>query len=73
MIDGIGAALTQITIDQGSVVQTNFPEFRLPRMNQAPPIEVRFRKTDNPSAGLGEPAPVTAISPRPASGYENCR
>jgi isoquinoline 1-oxidoreductase beta subunit len=55
-IDGIGAALTQITIDKGRIEQTNFHEFLLPRMNQAPPVEVHFRITDNPPTGLGEPA-----------------
>jgi isoquinoline 1-oxidoreductase subunit beta len=55
-LDGIGQALTKITIENGRAVQTNFHEFQLLRMNQAPPIEVHFRKTDNPPTGLGEPA-----------------
>jgi isoquinoline 1-oxidoreductase subunit beta len=55
-IDGLGEAFTQITLDKGRVVQTNFHEFLLPRMNQAPPVEVHFRITDNPPTGLGEPA-----------------
>ncbi len=57
IIDGISAALGQkITIDRGRVVQTNFHEFNLLRMNQAPPVEVHFRLTDNMVTGLGEPA-----------------
>jgi isoquinoline 1-oxidoreductase beta subunit len=55
-LDGIGQALAQITIENGRAVQTNFHEFQLLRMNQAPPVEVHFRKTDNPPTGLGEPA-----------------
>ncbi|HUK02104.1 MAG TPA: molybdopterin cofactor-binding domain-containing protein [Steroidobacteraceae bacterium] len=56
-LDGISAALGQeITIDRGRVEQTNFHEFKLLRMNQAPPVEVHFRSTDNPTTGLGEPA-----------------
>jgi len=56
-LDGIGAALGQaITIDRGRVVQTNFHEFKLLRMNQAPPVQVDFRITQNPVTGLGEPA-----------------
>ena len=56
-LDGIGAALGQaITIDRGRVVQTNFHEFKLLRMNQAPPVEVHFNITNNPVTGLGEPA-----------------
>lgn len=55
-IDGLSAALgQQIIIDRGRVVQTNFHEFNLLRMNQAPPVEVHFRLTDNMVTGLGEP------------------
>jgi isoquinoline 1-oxidoreductase beta subunit len=56
VLDGIGQALTRITIDKGRTVQSNFHEFALLRINQAPPVEVHFRKTDNPPTGLGEPA-----------------
>jgi isoquinoline 1-oxidoreductase beta subunit len=56
-LDGISEALGQaITIEGGQVVQTNFHDFNLLRMNQAPPVEVHFRITDNPPTGLGEPA-----------------
>ncbi len=58
IIDGLSAALgQQITIDRGRVVQTNFHEFNLLRMNQAPPVEVQFRRTQGVMVtGLGEPA-----------------
>lgn len=57
VIDGLGEALhQQITIDRGRVVQTNFHDFALMRINEAPPVEVHFRLTDNPPTGLGEPA-----------------
>ena len=61
VIDGMGEALTQITFDKGRVMQTNFHEFTLPRMNQAPPIVVHFRTTDNAPTGLGEPALPPAV------------
>ena len=55
-LDGIGQALTRITIENGRAVQWNFHDFPLLRINQAPPVEVHFRRTDNPPTGLGEPA-----------------
>ena len=57
VIDGLCEALGQeITIDKGRAVQSNFNNFPLLRMKDAPPIEVHWRKTDNAPTGLGEPA-----------------
>jgi isoquinoline 1-oxidoreductase beta subunit len=56
VLDGIGQALARINIDNGRTVQSNFHDFPLLRINQAPPVEVHFRRTDNPPTGLGEPA-----------------
>jgi isoquinoline 1-oxidoreductase beta subunit len=57
VLDGIAEALGQeITIEGGRTVQTNFNNFPLLRMRQAPPIEVFFRVTEFPPTGLGEPA-----------------
>jgi isoquinoline 1-oxidoreductase beta subunit len=56
-LDGISEALGQeITIDRGRVRESNFHDFPLLRLAQAPPVEVHFRTTDNPPTGLGEPA-----------------
>jgi isoquinoline 1-oxidoreductase beta subunit len=58
VIDGLAEALNQeITIENGRVVQSNFNNYPLLRMRQAPPvIEVHWRTTDFPPTGLGEPA-----------------
>ncbi len=57
VLDGISEALAQeITIEKGAVVQSNFHDFPLLRLNKVPPIEVHFRTTDFPPTGMGEPA-----------------
>ncbi|HZF15998.1 MAG TPA: xanthine dehydrogenase family protein molybdopterin-binding subunit [Steroidobacteraceae bacterium] len=56
-LDGLAQALGQaITIEAGRAVQTNFHEFHLLRMNQAPPVEVHFIRSTAAPTGLGEPA-----------------
>jgi isoquinoline 1-oxidoreductase beta subunit len=56
-IDGISAALLQqITFANGRVQQSNFHDYPLLRIHQAPQVEVHFLKTDFPPTGLGEPA-----------------
>ncbi|MDP3173051.1 MAG: molybdopterin-dependent oxidoreductase [Phenylobacterium sp.] len=62
VIDGFSAALHQkITIENGATVESNFTDYPLLRIGDAPPVEVRFVKTDNPPTGLGEPALPPAI------------
>jgi isoquinoline 1-oxidoreductase beta subunit len=57
VLDGIAEALGQeITIENGRTVQSNFNDFKLLRMRQAPPVEVHFLKTSFAPSGLGEPA-----------------
>jgi isoquinoline 1-oxidoreductase subunit beta len=64
VIDGLGALMTQeLNIDRGRVVQTNFHDYPLIRITEAPTkIETHFLKTDYPTTGLGEPA-IPPIAP----------
>ncbi len=57
VIDGLSQALHQeITLVGGAVAQSNFNNYPLLRINEAPEVEVKFLKTEFPPTGLGEPA-----------------
>ena len=58
ILDGLSAAWFQkITIERGAAAQTNFRDYRMLRMNDAPRLmEVHFVKSVAPPTGLGEPA-----------------
>ena len=57
VLDGLSCAMSQeITLEGGKVVQSNFHDYPILRMNQAPPVEVHFIQTDVAPSGLGEPA-----------------
>jgi isoquinoline 1-oxidoreductase subunit beta len=57
IIDGLGTLMTQeLDIERGRVVQSNFHDYPLIRIMDAPTkIETHFLKTDYPTTGLGEP------------------
>jgi isoquinoline 1-oxidoreductase beta subunit len=47
----------QLNIEQGRIVQSNFHDYPMIRINDAPTqVDVHFLKTNNPVTGLGEPA-----------------
>jgi isoquinoline 1-oxidoreductase beta subunit len=57
VLDGIGEALGQeITIQGGRAVESNFHQFPLLRLTEAPPVDLHFVRSDHPPTGLGEPA-----------------
>lgn len=58
VIDGLGALMfQQLDIQQGRIVESNFHEYPMIRIDDAPTqVDVHFLKTNYPVTGLGEPA-----------------
>src|SRR5450432_3367312 len=55
LIFGLTAALYgEVTIDKGRVQQSNFHDYRMLRIDQAPKIEVHVIKSGEPPGGIGE-------------------
>ncbi|WP_373375955.1 molybdopterin cofactor-binding domain-containing protein [Cupriavidus nantongensis] len=53
---GMGAALkSQITLDKGAVVQGNYGDYDVLRLNEMPRVEVHIVESDAPPSGAGEP------------------
>jgi isoquinoline 1-oxidoreductase beta subunit len=67
IIDGLSAALFgEITVDKGVVAQSNFGDYRLLRIDEAPRIDVHFIASSVAPKGLGEP-PVPPVAPAVAN------
>jgi len=61
LIFGLTAALhSQITISKGRVQQSNFNDYRMMRINEAPSIEVHLIPSEEAPGGIGEPGTVAA-------------
>ncbi|ESQ77467.1 xanthine dehydrogenase family protein molybdopterin-binding subunit [Asticcacaulis sp. AC402] len=56
VIDGIGEMYGEITFADAAVQQSNFHDFPLIRMSQAPQIDTHFHITGFSPTGVGEPA-----------------
>lgn len=56
IIDGIGHAMyAELTLTNGKPDQTNFNNYRMIRMTEAPEVEVHFIQNNEKPTGLGEP------------------
>jgi isoquinoline 1-oxidoreductase beta subunit len=63
IVYGLTAALNgEITIDKGAVVQANFPDYEMVRLQTCPQIEVHLRESDGQIGGAGEPG-VPPLAP----------
>jgi hypothetical protein len=63
IIFGITAALYgQITLKNGRVEQSNFDNYRMLRINEAPVVEVHIIKSTEAPGGIGEPG-TAAVFP----------
>lgn len=51
-----------ITVERGHIVQANFNDYEMIRMNEAPPVEVHLVASTEAPSGIGEPT-VPVIAP----------
>lgn len=58
----------EAAVDGGEIQQTNFPDYDMLRRARAPDQEVHFRKSEEVSGGLGEPA-LPHLSPAFANAF----
>ncbi|MET4575490.1 xanthine dehydrogenase family protein molybdopterin-binding subunit [Ottowia thiooxydans] len=60
---GVGAALwSEITIQKGRIVQSNFHDYRMLRLSEAPRVEVHIMASTAAPGGVGEPG-TSAVMP----------
>jgi len=64
---GLGAALhSEITFKDGQVVQSNFHDYQVLRMNEMPKVEVHIVQSTEKMGGAGEPG-VPPVAPAVAN------
>jgi isoquinoline 1-oxidoreductase beta subunit len=67
IVYGLSATLKgEITIEKGRVVQSNFHEFEVLRMDEMPEIDVHIVKSTEAPGGVGEPG-LPPIAPAVAN------
>jgi isoquinoline 1-oxidoreductase subunit beta len=63
IVMALGAAtIHEITFKDGMTEQKNFYEYKMPRINDVPPIEVHIMENDAAAGGVGEPG-LPAFTP----------
>ena len=66
IVDALSTAQLEITYANGAVEQSNFHDYMLATIDQAPEVECHFIQSDNPPMGLGEP-PIAPATPAMAN------
>jgi CO/xanthine dehydrogenase Mo-binding subunit len=67
IVGGLSAALYgEVTIEKGRAKQSNFNDYRMVRINEAPEVSVHLVNTDAEPTGVGEPG-VPPIAPAVAN------
>jgi isoquinoline 1-oxidoreductase beta subunit len=67
VLDGLNAALNgEITVDSGRVRESNFHQYRMLRIDEAPIVDVHFVRSSAAPTGLGE-APLPPAAPAVAN------
>ena len=62
VIFGMGAGLMQeVTMDKGRVQQTNFNNYPVVRMNEAPSMDILLVNSTEKPGGIGEPATALVV------------
>src|SRR5207253_4191879 len=62
VVFGMGAGLMQeITMEKGRVLQTNFHNYPVVRMNEAPVVDIVLVKSMEKPGGIGEPATALVV------------
>jgi len=62
VVDALSTAQLEITFAGGAAEQSNFHDYELLRIDQAPAVECHFIQSDNAPSGLGEP-PIAPATP----------
>jgi len=62
VVDALSTCQLEITFSKGAVDQSNFHDYMLLTIDQAPEVECHFIQSDFPPKGLGEP-PMAATPP----------
>ena len=66
IVDALSTAQLEVTFADGAAEQSNFSDYMLATIDQAPEVECHFIQSDNSPAGLGEP-PIAPATPAMAN------